>query len=711
MFLALFFASLIIKNSRKNKVFPIAFLTGVAAVSVYFINLNLNIQPIKTFDETDAVISGTIFDIPYKKNNRYNYTIKVENLNKEKIKPFKIKLTSPEAIEGNIYDKFTGSVHFYVPQNNPAFDSEIYYRAKNIYINAFLYNYEENFTQKPEKIPPYYYILKLREKMLSASKRLFPVRPASVINGILLGERHEFPEDVRTSFEANGVFHLLATSGVHIAILSQFFLWLFKKLKFGNRFAAISSAVAVLIFMALTCFTPSVTRAGIMAMIYLLGLAIFKKPDSLNSLGIAVLLICAFSPNSALDIGLWLSFLSTLGIIILYKNIDDFLKNKLKKINFKENKIINYIIASISVSLSAWAFTLPVLAWFFRKTSIISPISNIILIPPVTIMLNLSLIVNILSILDAPTVIVYPPALLCGILTNIIIYISNLLSKIPFAMISLDYGIANLSIAFILFFIAIGLYAKNLKKSFKFITILSLNLAFFSAFTYQINKRNVTDATVLNVSDGIGFVISKNSKRAAILCLSENSSTTDIENYLSQSYVKDIDYLSIPILTDSNKTFAQNILETYSPKTTSLSTKNSAELNIEKTRTNPIYFSGNLKSAFWEDVQVETFEINEHTYIGFTISDIKFLIIANGGNADDIPENFKNCDFLIINGLPVNYQKINSKNYIISMNKTDSEINATKLISSSKNTFSCAQQGRIYISIDSGGKYSIRRSL
>ena len=326
-------------------------------------------------------------------------------------------------------------------------------------------------------------------------------------------------------------------------------------------------------------------------------------------------------------------------------------------------------------------------------------------------MLNLSLIVNILSVLGAPTVIVYPPALLCGILTNIIIYISNLLSKIPFAMISLDYGIANLCIAFILLFIAIGLYAKNLKKSFKFITILSLNLAFLSAFTYQINKRNVTDATVLNVSDGIGFVISKNSKRAAILCLGENSNTTDIENYLSQSYVKDIDYLSIPILTNSNKTFAQDILETYSPKTTSLSTKNSAELNIEKTRINPIYFSGNLKSAFWEDVQVETFEINEHTYIGLTISDIKFLIIANGGNTDDIPENFKNCDFLIINGLPVNYQKINSKNYIISMNKTDSEINAAKLISSNKNTFSCAQQGRIYINIGSGGKYSIRRSL
>ena len=707
-FSALFLISVIIPEIRKNKIFSVALLTCTAAVSVYYINLNTNIKPVQNLDGTNATISGTICDIPYKKHNKYNYIIEIQNLNQKEVKPFKIKLSSPEAVEGDIYDKFTGNVHLYVPQNSPAFDSETYYRSKNIYIHAFLYNYEENFTQKPEKVSPYYYILKLRQKMLSASKRIFPTRTASVLNGILLAEKHELPEDIKNNFSIIGAYHLLATSGIHIAILSQFFLWIFKKLKFGNRFAALLSALTVFLFIALIGFTPSIIRVGVMCIIYLFGLAIFRKSDSLNSLGIAVFSICLFSPNSSFDIGLWMGFLSTLGITVAYRPIQNFIRSKLKKI--RDNKIINYMVSSVSISLSVWSFTLPLAAWFFGKTSLISPLSNLIFIPPVTIIFNLSLIINLLSVLAVPASFICLPALLCGIITNFIVYISEILAKIPFAMLSLDYTVASLWASFTLLLIAVGIHLKNLKKSAKLTVLLSLNLALTGAFSYQISKTGVTDAAIINCSDGVGFIISKNGRRAAVLCLNKDSNTTNVEYFLSRSYIKNMDYLNLPILNGTHKNNAQNIIKTYCPKTTLLSTKNSAEFNESETCTHPIYFTDNIKSSFWEDAEISTFEINEHTYIQIKISNVKFLIFANGGNADDIPENLRNCDFLIASGLPINYQKIQSKHNILSSNKNDSEINMQKFFLLGKNVFSVAHQGNIYVNIKSNGKYEIRRS-
>lgn len=708
VFSALFTISLIIPESRRNKVFPVAFLTCSAAVAVYYVNFNTNIKPVQNLDGTNATISGTICDIPYKKDNRYNYIIEIKNLNQKEVKPFKIKLSSSEAIEGDVYDKFTGNIYLYVPQNTPAFDAQTYYRSKNIYIHAFLYNYEENFTQKPEKIPPNYYILKLRQKMLSASKKIFPVRTASVINSALLGEKHELPKDIKNNFDIIGQYYLFTTSGIQISILSQLCLWLLKKLKLGNRFSAVLSALAVFLFIALTCFNPSATKAGIMCIIYLLGLAIFKKSDSLNSLGISVFLICLFSPNSAIDISLWMSFLATLGIVTAYQPIKRFMCSKMKK--FCNNKIMNYIVSSISVSLAVWIFPLPFAAWFFKKTSLMSPLSNLVLIPPVTVIFNLSLIVDFFSILSAPAFFIYPPAFICGILTNFIIYISEVLAKIPFSMISLDYTVATLWASFTILFIAIGIHLKNLKKSAKLTALLSLILAFVSVFTYQLSKINTTDAAIINCSDGIGIVISKNGKRAAVLCLNKDSNITSIEYFLSKSYIKNIDYLNLPILDNTHKNNVQNIIKAYCPKMTILSAKNSAELNDEKLYTQLVYFTDHVKSSFWEGIETSTFEINKHTYIQIKISNVKFLIFTNGGNVDEIPENLRNCDFLVVNGLPINYQKIQTKYNILSANKINSEINMQKFLLSGENVFSTAHQGNIYVNIKSNGEYNIRRS-
>ena len=75
--------------------------------------------------------------------------------------------------------------------------------------------------------------------------------------------------------------------------------------------------LGVLCFMAVTCFQASVCRSGVMCLVVLAGDLLSRRADSLNSLGIAVLLLGLENAYAAADIGLLLSFSATLGLILL----------------------------------------------------------------------------------------------------------------------------------------------------------------------------------------------------------------------------------------------------------------------------------------------------------------------------------------------------------------------------------------------------------
>ena len=99
-------------------------------------------------------------------------------------------------------------------------------------------------------------------------------------------------------------------------------------------------------------------------------------------------------------------------------------------------------------------------------------------------------------------------------------------------------------------------------------------------------------------------------------------------------------------------------------------------------------------------------------YIEINIDNASFLVVPDGGNTDDIPEKWLEPDYLICNGLPQNYKKINFKNIIIYETKKASEIYLSKLSGDYKNVFSLYHQGNIYIHVNSDNKnYQIRRIM
>ena len=206
------------------------------------------------------------------------------------------------------------------------------------------------------------YIIKLSNKDTGA-----------ILSALLLGERDYLPDQLRLDFKRIGISHILALSGMHLAIISigleKFlsFIRIKKKLRVGI------TAGFVVLYMALTGFSVSVVRAGLMLVISSALYLLSRSKDSLTSLSVAVTIICLISPNSIMDISLWLSALATFGIISFAEY-----SSSLAPVKTKKEKIKRYISLSILASIYAISCTMAISVISFGGISIFAPITTII---------------------------------------------------------------------------------------------------------------------------------------------------------------------------------------------------------------------------------------------------------------------------------------------------------------------------------------------
>lgn len=703
--------SLIIKKIRIKKIFTVILFTCFVASVVHIINFNLNIKYVQNLEGTSAKVSGVICDIPYKNNGSYYHTLKIDTIDGKNIKPFKTILKCNSHLEADIFDTFTGKVNFYEIENDPSFNFKLYYRSKNIYVKAYFNEFEEHTVKHCQNKTFMYYLLNLRRKFSSNCRKVFKKEISSVVNAIFLGEKNTLSDETKINFDRVGIYHLLSTCGIHTSILVQIVLWIFKKLKINTKFANVLSAFSVLILMIFTGFTPSVTKSGIIIIIYLLGKTIFRNSDSLNSLGIAVLLMCIFNPNYSCSVGLLLSTFSTLGIIFLYDKIKKKLIFKTKYNNI--NNFINYIASNISLGFSVMLFTIPVVVLYYGKISLISVISNLVVYPFAICILVSETIINILYLTKLTNFLISLPSYICKVSAQSIIVISKLLSKISFSSIDAGYGVFYLCLACILILITISLYSENVKKSIKITTLISISLIITSTLSYQICQRNVLRISLVPCGDGLGVVLSKNNHYAAFLQFKEKTNTRCIQNYFSRCNIQNFDYLYISSTDSLKKSTFKNILKNYHFKNIVIPENDTlAQDNFTKSvnLNDPIiYFKNKLTSKFWDDVSVESFQVNNYVYIKISTSKIKILLIPLGGNTNNLPESWKKCDFLILSGIPIDCQKIESKNIFISTDKNKSKVGIYKLTENDTNIYSLAHQGQLHINLYPNKKYQIWR--
>lgn len=242
---------------------------------------------------------------------------------------------------------------------------------------------------------------------------------SSLANGVTVAGKGALPKDVQNDFVKAGLIHIVVLSGYNIAIVIRAMMWMFGL--WGRRFGIIFAGVGIMLFVIMTGGTAPVVRSAIMASITLLGALSYKTVLQNRALFGAVFVMVFINPLSLLDDASFaLSVLATFAII----NCAEPVKRELTKVTekFQMRQIL-------SETLATQIVVLPYLLYEIGNLSIVAPISNIIVLPLIPWIMLLTFIVGMIAWIP---VISLPFAGLLIILSTFVIWVSHLLSNIPF---------------------------------------------------------------------------------------------------------------------------------------------------------------------------------------------------------------------------------------------------------------------------------------
>lgn len=422
---------------KKEVLFLIILISIISNLIVIYQNNKYN-SLYKNIDEME----GEAIVISNKKEKEYtnSYKIRIKFLNKNnkyKDTCLYLNLNKKNSMDLQYGDKIKFRGKFVEPEvarNYGGFNYKEYLKSLKIYgtVNANSVKViGKDKVNVISKIANYNYLI--IEKKLD---NLFKKDISGLIKGIVLGDKSNIDEDIEENFRISGISHILAVSGLHVSYIIFAFNLLFKK-SFGKRNVKFIIILFLIFYMFLTGFSPSIVRASIMNII-ILGSGLFhRKNDLATSVSLSLLIILIYNPFLIENIGLQFSYMATIGIVLLQKNIKKLLKSiKIKnkkwkyKLSTKILKIISKVQEIASVTISAQISILPIMIYHFNIFGTYFLLSNLLISILVGPVLILSLITIILSFIINP--IAKFISYFSSLLIHIFIYISNI-SNIPFS--------------------------------------------------------------------------------------------------------------------------------------------------------------------------------------------------------------------------------------------------------------------------------------
>lgn len=388
-------------------------------------------------------------------------------------------------------------------------------------------------------------IYRLREFLIRKCDRYFSPDTAEFVKAIMLGEKSNMPDDIKSNITRSGISHVTSVSGLHLSLIvsiSTAFLGAFgiKRTKHRRRIMATIGIVCGILASILTGLTPSVKRAMLMLIAANSATLIGRDRDSADSLAFALLVLLTATPFAMYDVRLSLSATAVLGIVLL----SPFIKSVLCRF-MKEGYLTNLI----SMTISAQVFSTPVMALYFGTFSAVSLFTNIIVVPLMYPLMLLGLI-----FLMSPFGIV--SGFISGgmwIIIRVIFKVSELAASLPFAQ--MEAGIATyLKFLAVLISVIGGVYLIISSKSnlgrFAVIgitgTIISTTLAFpFSkSLTIDFINPGQGECSLARIDHRINLMIDCGTYHD-----SEYSSHI-IKQYLTSESIYKIDYLILSSVTE-----------------------------------------------------------------------------------------------------------------------------------------------------------------
>lgn len=667
--------------SKKNKSFgkslcAFAFAVIYSAGNMIGYSEYINNTIINKYSDKEITASGYICDEIITTDSSCSFVIKTDKINGQP-SDAKIQIISYTNVDAEPFEKVNFTAHTY--KNNV--NSQI---SHGIFLKAYSYD-GFKIDATGEKATTFYsFAVSIRRAMKNSLDMLLPEDYSTLCRAVLLGEKTALDSSVKDDFSLTGTSFLIVVSGMHLVIITSFILFFVRKFT-KNRFIITGfTTFTVIAFMAVTGFAHSVVRAGVMMIIVSLASSNLRIADSLNNLGFAAIVLTAFNPYAVADIGMLLSFAATTGIILWSRPIE---RSVLRFFHYKNKRkdgivgtIVYYIknffkicVNMLSVSISAFLWILPITAVAFNRISPTVILVSLLCEPFVTALLVCSLLCSVLYICPFISFLAYPFALVAGICSKVLLWVVSTFSKLPFSTVRTHstFWFVWLGVSILL---AIGgwFVINNRKFYVKISVLLSASVLVIGASLNVLLTADNAEMKIFSVGNGVFATVNCPENTSVISCGGGKSYADDVTTDLAE-YYSAIDYLIIP-----NQNNKYSALEPFTVTKFDLNNILVYDSDIEKQK---------LLNAF-DGNSRQTFGGNQHFTLNLsdTVTDeiicadktmfqyIKgksatVLFVPTDADIANLPENYRNPDYLLIDSVPENADLISCKTVIFSGNE------------------------------------------
>ncbi len=270
--------------------------------------------------------------------------------------------------------------------SNPGqFNEEEYYQMENI---DFKLMAEEVIITDPGYSRYHTFLDKMKERLIRSYREILGEREAGTLIAMLLGEKFLLEDEIKQLYQVNGISHILVISGLHISFIGMGAFWLFCKCGLPRAPGVFLTLITVYSYGELTNFGVSTLRAVIMTAVMLMAPLLGRSYDMLSGVAFSALLILLENPLQLQSAGFLLSYSAVIGIAIILPELRHLFPGK------------NPVRDGLLVSFSAMFATAPSLLWFFGQFPVYGIVTNLLILPFVTVLTLTSFLAGVLGILS-----------------------------------------------------------------------------------------------------------------------------------------------------------------------------------------------------------------------------------------------------------------------------------------------------------------------
>lgn len=317
---------------------------------------------------------------------------KMINVQGEAILYFQHGPDTQQLKEGDVVLVKNKLIDIHTNGNPGEFDYASYCQLKNIFQTAYLKTNEWKLSTVCKRSVGTSFRNAGRFSRAILSQHISNKVSLGIAEALLMGYRNDIDHEVWQAYSNTGIVHIIAISGMHMAMIYSSVRWLLFLIPFMRRKRILTLALSILcmwLFAALTGLPPSVTRAAIMFTFLGIGEMINRDISGLNNLSTSAFCLLCINPNWLMDVGFQLSYLAVLSLLFFYKKVYDWF--------YLSNKWLDAVWKLMAATIAAQILTFPLCIYYFHQFPILFLITNLVAVPATTVILYAEILFMLLS--------------------------------------------------------------------------------------------------------------------------------------------------------------------------------------------------------------------------------------------------------------------------------------------------------------------------